>query len=566
MVKQIIFIFSFSVLNIFSRLEGLPTVEVSLDNLVSFTQDPIQGTLTITHLPAQKIDPKSFLLGNKRIKMNLEKETEVSETVISIYRFEIEQKESGIHLLPSISVKINGKTFLSKSLTYQVRKSEKREADVHIKSVDKASLLKSKKSDPIIFKLEILNQNPIHLYIGQRVPLTYRISYNRNIDLTQSEFPLIYNSFFKKIGDVKIKDYEQGELTIQELTQEIEGSQIGDFNFDSSSIEGYSYHMELNEKVYDSQILKAEAPKFFIQVLSFPSKSQPFSFTNAIGNIKATAQLNSEKKVKVGTTLTLELSIANIENLSDFRLPSIEEQPGFNGFFQIDSLPLSKIEDNKKTFQIRLRPLTEWISQIPSIALSSFDLKSKNYVTQLTHPMELKVLPLPFIDINHQLLTIPFENFNVSDFKDPKMKPIASNFQIPEKLDLQKNWLTSKSVFLIIPFVILILIIQKLLYEWWVYWKNTIAESKKLFEEALWMHDNPQVQLRILEEAFWHRLWERGILKVGEKRTEKLPNEGKLEEIRNFFYELHSLQFGKNKIFDESELLEKGKKIFNQIS
>ena len=565
MVRRIGFLFFFSVLGAFLNLQGVPTLEVSLDSLVNFINEPIRGTLTITHLTSEKIDPKSFMLDNKTIEMSLEKETEVSGKILSIYRFEIEQKESGIHLFPSMTVKINGKKFSSKAITYQVKKVEKSRVDFQKKSAETKKQIPSKNIDSIIFKLEILNQNPTQLYIGQRVSLTYRISYNRNIDLTKSEFPLIYNSPFKKIGDVKIKDYQEGQLTIQELTQEIEGSQIGEFNFDPSFIEGYSYQIDLNEKVYDTKILRAETPKFLIQVLPFPSKSQPLSFTNALGRIKGISQLNSQKKVKVGTTLTVELSITGLENLSDFRLPSLQEQPGFDGFFQIDSLPLSKIEDNKKTFQIRLRPLTDQISQIPSIKLSSFDLKSKNYVTYETNPIELKVLPLPFVDINSPLLTIPLENFIVSDFKYPKMPPVLSKSVIPHKMNFQKYWLTPKSVFLILPFVVLMLILQNLLYLGLVYWNKSISESKKLFQEALSMQDNPHLQLRILEEAFWHRLWEKGILKPGEKHAEKLPNERKIEEIREFFYELQSLQFGKNKAFDQTELFEKGKKIFNHI-
>ena len=103
-------------------------------------------------------------------------------------------------------------------------------------------------SAPLIFRLEAIVKGPMTLYPGERTKLFYRISYNRSIDLTQSVLPMIHPTHFQKVGDVQIEDKQLANATVQDLTQEVEASELGTFQFGPSSIEGYAYTMEAGRK------------------------------------------------------------------------------------------------------------------------------------------------------------------------------------------------------------------------------------------------------------------------------------------------------------------------------
>lgn len=80
---------------------------------------PITGTLMITHDSNLKIDDSSFMIGNKSLKTQFQQETKISPTnnlIISIYQFELEGLKIGNHNLPPITVIVGGETYQAPSL------------------------------------------------------------------------------------------------------------------------------------------------------------------------------------------------------------------------------------------------------------------------------------------------------------------------------------------------------------------------------------------------------------------------------------------------------------------
>ena len=115
MVKKLLILFLISV----SSLNALETIQVSAGvqwaNI--YENQPIEGTVSVTHDIGQKIDVDSIKIGNKPLKVTLDKEVKIatnSPLVITIYRFTIPGMSKGLQLLPAISVNIAGKTYSSR--------------------------------------------------------------------------------------------------------------------------------------------------------------------------------------------------------------------------------------------------------------------------------------------------------------------------------------------------------------------------------------------------------------------------------------------------------------------
>lgn len=84
---------------------------------------PIQGTIMITHMANNQIDPASFQIGNLPLKTKFLQATEPSsynELTISIYQFTLEGQTKGIHTFPPIKVKVGGKSYEAAPLTIEV--------------------------------------------------------------------------------------------------------------------------------------------------------------------------------------------------------------------------------------------------------------------------------------------------------------------------------------------------------------------------------------------------------------------------------------------------------------
>ncbi len=248
MVK--LFLLFFLLLELWSpALKGEVLVESSVDSTQTQAHFPIIGLLTITHPQKDRVDPQSVRLEGRPLPVSLLKETPMtvsSQTVVSLYQFELPAQEKGSYLLPAISVKVGNQTYQSLPSPYSVRGEEE-------------GRLAPPSSSPSLFRLEAKVKGPSVLYPGQRTTLTYQISFNRSIDLTRSSLPF---PPFQKIGDVQIRDFQQGEVTIQELSQEVEASQIGPVSFGPASIEGYAYTLQGEQKIYSPPFYMLRPPPF----------------------------------------------------------------------------------------------------------------------------------------------------------------------------------------------------------------------------------------------------------------------------------------------------------------
>lgn len=554
MVKRIAAFFYACILTI-KFLDAAPVVEASLDSTDNQAHFPLQGTITITHSKEETIDPRSFMIDGKPLDASFVKDvlmTVSSDTFVSIYHFQLPGQEKGLYVLPAITMKIEGQSYQTSPSTYEVKEEE---------ASQPAASSSADLSKPLIFRLEASVQGPKTLYPGERTKFVYRISYNRSIDLTRSELPMIHPSHFQKIGDVHIRDSQLPDVTVQDLTQEVEASELGSFTFGPSFIEGYSYAMEAGQKVYDSKLLKANAPLVTVEVKPFPQPAQPASFTGALGQIGIENHLTSSNAVLVGDTMQLQVKIQGIANLTDLHLPPLQCQPGFSGFFQMsDNPPLAKVKEQTKIFEVELRPLTSLVKQIPSIEVSSFDLTSKKYIIQHTAPIPITVSVKT--EESPSLSSIPlFVHVSPAQWPSPLLPPLELKEGQLKPAQAGISWLNSDRVFWLLPIGLLLLFLQ-------IAWKKSMErfpkpqppKSEILFEQAL-----KTKNLQLLEESFWNRLFEKRKIPEGFKQFDALSLDKHLGPIPSFIFQLQAWQYGLDKNFDFKQIKRDAKQLFDSI-
>jgi hypothetical protein len=86
---------------------------------------PIKGTLFVTHDQKNIVDADSFRLGSKPLKTTFVQTTQMSSAsniVVSIYHFQLEGLPLGTHTLPSINVKVGGKQVQALPIVIEISK------------------------------------------------------------------------------------------------------------------------------------------------------------------------------------------------------------------------------------------------------------------------------------------------------------------------------------------------------------------------------------------------------------------------------------------------------------
>ena len=84
---------------------------------------PIQGSIFITHLTMDKIDESSFRLGEKPLKASFVSSTQMSPTskiAVAIYSFQLEGLPPGIHTMPPLHVKVGDRDVQALPLVIEI--------------------------------------------------------------------------------------------------------------------------------------------------------------------------------------------------------------------------------------------------------------------------------------------------------------------------------------------------------------------------------------------------------------------------------------------------------------
>ena len=548
----------------FSQVQVKATI---YDELASEGQ-ALEGKLVIAHDKNMDIDEASIQLKGQALSVKLENQSSQSSVsiingkvsehylLISTYTFAYPAQERGLHVLPEIKVKVGGKEYSSEKTTFEV-----------YGTVASPNL-----------RLDAFIQSPSHIYPGQSLEFIYRISYRRDLEVTHQEMPLMEAEGFRKIGEKEIRQYRKGGFQVQEVIQKVEALKPGTYSFKPAILEGFFYLEDFfGHRRYEKPKLKASSEALSVTIDSFPISGQPKSFNGAIGEFTFDVNYTNSKPVKVGDKFEIELVISGSGDLSTIKPPELSKQDGFKEGFRFSDLPApAKYKGLSKLFKVELRPLTATIHEIPPIEFSFFEPNQGKYITLISEALPIEVEPF----LSQELLEAPVrhtveEQESIPTVSKPLVKEIEEPLLLGPIETLGNIHLQNKSLkyvppldprvlLLLIPFVILLLLIQIFLQKKQVSRRSRkeIETSKKVFDKALLAAHDDGFNYHLLERAFMLLLKEKGLISTKVVTLSRLPNKDEFEPLKELFLAFEVWRFNQEESSSLHPLIQRAKDLF----
>lgn len=547
------------------------SVNASLDTTTLNQGWPIKGTLEITHDANQKVDEESALIGGKPLKIHLLRNVRISPespVTVSIYQFSLPSQNKGSYLLPSLSIKVGGKTYQTLSIPYDVQ------GPIAIPTTPSAG---SQGPQADSLKLEAFIEGPSELYPGQSTKLVYRYTYEGNIALSKETLPMLEAEGLQKVGRYEINNYTQGNASIFEISQKVQALKPGKFSWGPSIIEGIVYVEDaLGNKQFTTTQLHSEAPPVSLTVDPFPNEGKPASFNGAFGDFVIHVDLKSPDKVSVGDPISLNVVVSGkTSNWDAVTLPELCCQPGFGGFFKMADLPpIGKMEGESKHFTVEINPLSSAIRSIPAIQFSFFQPEKGKYKVVYSTPLAISVSPIQ--DISQQKIASSEESYATSEKAADWLKtyrqfsPLNHQHLITlEKADLRNKFFGSWWILWLIPLSGLLLILQINLKKHLEERKARVKlkTSRDIYDDMLKAPHSSSLFFELLKKCLLLRLEERGEIPSKNMNIDRIPTEGNAGKVRTFLKGVDSVRYT-GKTVDETfykKILDDGKKLFKEL-
>jgi hypothetical protein len=311
------------------------------------------------------------------------------------YSYLLYPKQEGAFTIGPATLDYKGSKFTSNTINITIGKAAARPAEASDKEV--------------FVTAAVDNKNP---YVNQQIVYTlkfYRRVRVANARLTESPS---FEGFITEQLE-KEKEYQTvvsgRQFMVTEIKQALFPAQAGTLTITPSTLQcdvvvrrqrrGGGF----NDPFFDDSFFgfSQTEPKILrtspieVTVKPLPEEGKPRDYANLVGEFRAAAEI-SKKKLEVGESATLTLTLTGTGNLKSSQDMKIENLEGF------------KVYDDKPSFEQQvtggqvggtlvikkaLVPLKEGTLQIPAIALSYFNPQSGKYETARTEPQALEVLP-----------------------------------------------------------------------------------------------------------------------------------------------------------------------------
>ncbi len=558
-----------------------PKVVAEIDAARTSELRRIEGRIYVWRLPQIKVDPKGFELEKKPLVVEFVKDRPLDteeiradpdvdpDTVISIYRFQLPGKPRGLYILSPITAVIDGQKYKSMATTYEVTTAQASSS----------------------LELEASIEGEAPFYPGQHTTFTYKIFYNRDIELTEEYLPLLDAEGFQKVGQKEIKDSQTDAYTVQEISQQVRAIDPGSWTYGPSVIEGAAYEEDAQGKRrYDKQHLRATALAISVKVDGFPIEGKPASFTGAVGKYAIKARLITPNKINMGEKVEVGVRITGSSDLADLTMPDISCQPGFSGFFQIGDYPYYEQRDNlSKEFIITLRPLSTHITEIPQMEYAYFDPKKREYIKVHSESIPLEVRPLVSVKPESRSGRPEdlVEKYGPKEDQSPGLlqhnkgvtgvdwriwlgKPgevkLAEVYPLTAKDLVSSPW-TFNQVWMAIGILVSLLLLEIV--------AKRFRRARPLPPRVLHSEDylalaaqnkhDPAKMSSFIEEAFLLLLVEKGWYTKKVRSPEYLVEDGSIGQVRSFLFDMDSKRFGGLEAFVPREILRSAKQLYRTI-
>ncbi|MGZ3633822.1 MAG: hypothetical protein ACXWM7_06055, partial [Parachlamydiaceae bacterium] len=425
-------------------------------------------------------------------------------------------------------------------------------------------------------KLEAFVNGPQELYPGQQTIVGYRFFYNTNLNTSKESFPLLEAEGFTKVGDKTIKEEESGGVSVQQIEQIIEATQPGEYPFGPSFLEAIPYQVDsAGRHIPSGEKLASVVPMVVLKVQPFPQEGKPASFNGGVGNFNWKIRLTSPSKVNSGDEIELLIEASGQGNLNGLILPELCCQPGMSGLFRMSDLPsVGTVKGDVKQFQVKLRPLSTSVKEIPSLEFSSFDPGTREYKRVHTEPIPITVVSLQpntlpaSSNTTSQTSNANQTNLTPSPLPPQKTAPIEIESLYPLTVQDLENlpFGTWYSLFLI-PLGMGALIFQWNLFQQLSKFKHTpkTIKSQELLDKAIHAPLESAERHGLISQALLLALKEKGYISSEKIDIEQLPNADLTGEVRTFLLEIEKDRYSGDDHLKEEEIQKRAQALFETI-
>lgn len=307
------------------------------------------------------------------------------------YSYYLQPKKKGVFQVGPASINVDGKTFRSNVATLKVM------AGSDASGSEKGS----------VFLTATLGSQKA--YVEQQVPYTLKLHLRTNVSDISLDLPETNELTFRQLEKPKEYQaiYHDVSYRILEVSYGVMPLKPGHFRIPPArmGLTVYSARKRTPRGLFDDPFfggaLRAGRPltvssePLALEVLPFPEKEKPASFSGLVGRFTIEGNL-SGSEVHVGDSVTLTVRLSgkgNVNRLPDLKIPPLDQfksyadEPVFQTRAGADGLTGSK------TMKWALVPDKEGVYTIPPFTISYFDPEAETYRTQKTQPLSLKVLP-----------------------------------------------------------------------------------------------------------------------------------------------------------------------------
>ncbi len=510
MIIQLVWMFfitCFFSYNIDADVALPPQLSLKSDADIILEGKPISFRFSIVHAVDQIIAPQNISAGEKidtiqKISVevlnpnNIYASNMEEAPVVTQFRLVFAPKSAGIYTIGPISLKLGQYVFTSNTITINVQ----------------APVI----SSVLQLQSRLLEQDKV-LYPGQQVTFEYKIYSSYHMKLIKEDLPLLRPNGFITVGSPEIFQERDGSTFVQIIQQSARAMSPGVYDMGVSVIEGLRYAVQdargkNTEKDVIYPIYRAIAPTFTVTVSPFPDEGKPSSFYGAIGSYAWRSRLISLETISLGESLEIEYRASGRGDLSTVVFPPVQAFPGLEERCIIDKWPgEGVVQENTKTFIMRVRPRSVGQIIIPGIFISSFDPASKKYLT-------------------HQVLPVTAYVRGAEGSVETEKKVVDVDIGVQEKImplvasqaaHLYVNW-TGFEALLSFCFSLFGIgiqyIVRKIMIEKEER-KESLISANLLFEKAVLSKSSPKKALDLFRKAVFLRLFETGLLK---EKTEQV--------------------------------------------
>ena len=307
------------------------------------------------------------------------------------YIYFIEPKKRGTFEIGPAECKINGKVYRSNTETITVAKS--------------AAYSNSHSLEPVFLTASLSSGDA---YVGDQVFYTLKLYHQIKVSDISLTLPEIEYLSFKQLGEpVEYNTSHRGQpYGVLEVRYVIIPSKTGTYHILPSRMHMLAYPSPRQSPGFfapffgdpmfsQGRRMAMASESFDLRVTPLPEAGRPADFSGLVGDFKIESRLEPGK-IKQGESATFTLSVSgrgNVNCIPDLDLPELENAKIYADEPVLDVTVDSKGVKGSKTMKWAIVPEKIGMYKIPSLSISFFDPKQKDYRTLRSLPAIINVFP-----------------------------------------------------------------------------------------------------------------------------------------------------------------------------